>query len=340
MAPRASSFCLALSFAGSLAGAVTPNNRPIIGILTQPLNVELLSDDHGLGSTQDNRSYIAASYVKFAESSGARVVPMHFEASNEELAKLFHSVNGLLLPGGGAEIRKLPNNRFREAAEFLYDLAIKANDAGDAFPIHGTCMGFQMLTVMAAQDDGVLCAGCYDTEGTPLPLEFTSAAKTSKLFSGLDSKLRTALATQNITENSHTSGVEPKKYESVPRLKKFFEVLSTNSDSQGVPFVSTIEAKHYPITASQWHPEKNNFEWGKIGKLGYEAIPHSEAAVLLSQYMANNFVNRAKLNSHRFSSSEAETEALIYNHAPVADPQGYFSQIYLWGQKQSTTVIV
>lgn len=139
-----------------------------------------------------------------------------------------------------------------------------------------------MLTLIAAQDDGVICDGCYDTEGTPLPLDFTPAAKSSKLFSQLDPKLRKALATQNITENSHHSGVEPKKYETVPKLKEFFEVLSTNSDSRGRPFVSTIEGKQYPVSASQWHPEKNNFEWGKIGKLGYEAIPHSEEAVSIT----------------------------------------------------------
>merc|ERR1711879_233907 len=109
------------------------------------------------------------------------------------------------------------------------------------------------------------------------------------------------MGTQNITENSHHSGVKPTVYEA-GKLKDFFQVLSTNVDSRGRPFVSTVEARHYPISATQWHPEKNNFEWGKIGKLGYEAIPHSPEAVLLSQYMANDFVSRARQNSKRFIS--------------------------------------
>lgn len=323
---------LTLHLALCVDGGAAPNDRPIIGILTQPLNVELLTDDHGLGSTLDNRSYIAASYVKFVESAGGRAVPLHFDAPDAELTKLFQQINGIVFPGGGAAIKKKPGNRFREAADLLYGLTLKSNDEGDPFPMHGTCLGFQMLSVMAAEDDGVLCGGCYDTEGTPLPLDLTHAAKSSKLLSAMPASLLHAVTTQNITENSHHSGVDPKEYESVAKLKKFFQVLSTNADSKGNAFVSTIEARQYPISATQWHPEKNNFEWGKIGKLGYAAIPHSPEAVQLSQYIADNFVNRARLSSHRFESPESEKQALMYNYAPVADPQGYFQQIYLWGQ--------
>merc|ERR1712113_707136 len=116
----------------------------------------------------------------------------------------------------------------------------------------------------------VLCAGCYDTEGIPMPLNLTRAAYSSKLFSGLPAHLLTALTTQNITENSHRSGIDPEEYEGDAKLKEFFEVLSTNADTRGRRFVSTVEARRYPISATQWHPEKNNFEWGKIGSLGYE----------------------------------------------------------------------
>lgn len=39
-------------------------------------------------------------------------------------------------------------------------------------------------------------------------------------------------------------------------------------------YISTMESKLYPFTATQWHPEKNAFEWGD--KLH---IPHSRGAV-------------------------------------------------------------
>lgn len=151
-----------------------------------------------------------------------------------------------------------------------------------------------------------------------------------------------AVTAENITENSHTSGIDPQVFAGTAKLNEFFQVLSTNADSRGKRFVSTIEARQYPISASQWHPEKNNFEWGKIGKLGYAAIPHSPQAMALSQYIANNFVQRARQSSHHFTSPEAEKAALIYNTAPIVPPWGYFDQVYLWGKaaQKSLPVIV
>lgn len=39
-------------------------------------------------------------------------------------------------------------------------------------------------------------------------------------------------------------------------------------------YISTMESKKYPYTATQWHPEKNAYEWGD--KLH---IPHSKGAI-------------------------------------------------------------
>lgn len=62
--------------------------RSVIGILAQP--------------TGDNKaSYIAASYVKYIESSGGRVVPIDYRWSTEKLRSVFSKVNGILFPGGG-----------------------------------------------------------------------------------------------------------------------------------------------------------------------------------------------------------------------------------------------
>lgn len=173
--------------------------------------------------------------------------------------------------------------------------------------------------------------GLLHHRGDTLASQPDLCSKASKLFSGIPAGLGKALTSQKITENSHHSGIDPIKFEDNVKLKDFFRVLSTNTDPKnGKVFVSSIEAMRYPISATQWHPEKNNFEWGKIGPLGYAAIPHSPEAVQLSQYVADNFVNRARKSSHRFASEEAEAAALIYTAAPVPDPQGYFQQVYMW----------
>lgn len=46
-----------------------------------------------------------------------------------------------------------------------------------------------------------------------------------------------------------------------PALGKFWKVLSLSLDKQGAAYISTMEGRSYPFTATQWHPEKNPFEW-------------------------------------------------------------------------------
>lgn len=64
------------------------NNRPLVGILSQPgagYNHETnLSSDGG----DDATSYIAASYVKFVESGGARAVPLLYDEPEASLRKV------------------------------------------------------------------------------------------------------------------------------------------------------------------------------------------------------------------------------------------------------------
>lgn len=50
------------------------NDTPIIGILTQEISYHLNSKWPGVF-----KSYIAASYVKFVEGGGARVVPIWYD---------------------------------------------------------------------------------------------------------------------------------------------------------------------------------------------------------------------------------------------------------------------
>lgn len=297
------------------------NLRPIIGIFTQPTGREESRLAAGESNTED--SYIAASYVKFIESAGARAVPVHYDASEDELRSLFSSINGMLFPGGGTSLAN--TTQFTTSARLLLNLALEANDKGDYFPVWGTCMGFQLLTMLAAKDDSVLCDGCFDSESLAIPLDYTPAAAKSRLFGSLSSDLYKAAASLNITDNAHHSGFDPSVFRSNANLAQFYSVLSTNQDRKGMPFVSSIESVKYPVYATQWHPEKAQFEW-----VTGHSIPHEPEAVILSQAMANWLVGEARKSQHAFPTSKAEEDALIYNYSPIKDPEGYFEQIYLW----------
>lgn len=197
---------------------------------------------------------LAASYVKQVESTGARVVPINFYATNKDIDQVFNSLNGFIFPGGGA---LLP-----PAAQYVYDLTIAANDKGDFMPLWGTCLGFEWLLMCTTRDAEILdpTVGHFDSFNYSLALEFTPHAKVSKLFGAAPKRVTDTLATQNVTFNSHIEGIYPEHLLRTEALSSFYRILSTNEDRKGRPFVSTIEAKEYPIFGVQWHPEKNRYE--------------------------------------------------------------------------------
>lgn len=60
------------------------NYRPVIGILSHPGD-----GASGRLNNATNASYIAASYVKFVESAGARVIPLIYNEPREILFQVF-----------------------------------------------------------------------------------------------------------------------------------------------------------------------------------------------------------------------------------------------------------
>uniref|UniRef100_A0A8C7WWD0 folate gamma-glutamyl hydrolase n=1 Tax=Oryzias sinensis TaxID=183150 RepID=A0A8C7WWD0_9TELE len=269
-------------------------------------------------SHPNQSSYIAASYVKFLESAGARVVPVLINQSPEDYQKLFLSINGILLPGGGVSIT---SSGYQRAAEIFYRLALEANQMGDVFPVWGTCLGFEQLTYLTS---GKVELSHTNTSSAALPLNFTEDAKRSRMFSGFPAELMAALASEPLTVNAHQFSLAITTFQSDEALKNFYRVLSTNTDGS-TEFVSTFEAYDYPVYGTQWHPEKNVFEWTK------PFYPHSPSAVKTSFYMAEFFIGEARKSFHRFGSKEDEDKALIYNYSPVyTGTTSAFEQVYVF----------
>ncbi|XP_069478221.1 gamma-glutamyl hydrolase [Ambystoma mexicanum] len=247
------------------------NDRPIIGILAQ--------ETHFGHLLHYGSSYIAASYVKTLESVGARAMPIRINLTEAEYEHIFNSINGVLFPGGGVDLK---TSEYARAANIFYNLALKANDRGDYFPIWGTCLGFEQLTYITSGENVLTIT---KTEDVALPLNFTTAPEKSRIFRDCPKDVLKALASKPITANFHDWSLSLQNYTSNEKLKNFYKVVSTNTDGH-LEFVSTMEAYKYPIYGVQWHPEKNPYEWKTPS-----STSHSLQAIKAAFHMAYFFVN-------------------------------------------------
>lgn len=68
-------------------------------------------------------------------------------------------------------------------------------------------------------------------------------------------------------------------------------------------FIVFSVAYGFPIYGTQWHPEKNAFEWTK------PYIPHSPLAVKVTFFMADFFVNEGSYHSNVL---QHDTESIVF----------------------------
>jgi len=306
--------------------AASATARPIVGILALPVeHADCIT--LSLHAPQTSTSCFHSLYVKWLESAGARVVPLPYDLPVDEFDAQLDAINGALITGGETDIKQI-DSAYMAATRRLYNRSLALHASGETWPLWGTCMGMQVLSILGANDPDVLLSHAYDSENLVLPLTLTPAAATSKLLCDdclPQAALRT-LRSANVTVNLHHDGVAPSSFAEGTTLGAVFDVLSTNVDKQGKAFVSTIEAKHGPIFGAQWHPERPQFEW----KPQPDPFNHGADAVYAMFAVAAKLVSEARKSPRRFSSESEESKALIYNWSPVGTQDGGSYQAYFF----------
>ncbi|KAJ7372726.1 hypothetical protein OS493_018000 [Desmophyllum pertusum] len=298
----------------------TKNDRPIIGVLSQETDGNV---------TIFGSQLIAATYVKFIESAGGRMAPIFINSTAPQIEKLFNSINGAIFPGGH---RLLHHSNYTRVGKQILELAIKAYDNGDVFPIWGECLGLELISMLVAGRDmrrGQLDSEFFtdvNAENISLTLNLPKDYKTASVWKYAPTHMVKYLHDNKVAYNNHVKAITPQTYHKNRLLKKFFRIVSTSKDRKGVEFISTMEGKKYPVYLFHWHPAKSQFEWSRDLD-----IKHSFRSILTGQYFANFFVQQAKLSEHQFPSVEEERATLISNYKPT-DVHNYlpFVQAYFF----------
>ncbi|CAI5472388.1 unnamed protein product, partial [Closterium sp. Yama58-4] len=307
------------------------NDKPLIGILSQPGDGDggkapRVNSNHAADTPYDegpyggpevgrhravdtNVSYIAASYAKWVESAGARPVPLLYDEPVEILRQKFDMINGLLIPGGGTDLVPGP---FMSTVQMLLKWAKEANDRNDYFPVQATCMGFEAMAIVISEDPNLLELRRFSALDLASPLKFVGNwVHRRSYFSWMSPDLAEKVQELPLTMENHQDGTTVHRFLSNSKLRDFFFVLTTSFDKNGLEYVTTVQGKRYPFYGTQWHPEKNAYEWG------LDHIPHGAHAIAVGQAAANFFVNEVRRNTHRPASDEGMNDMLLYNHAPV-----------------------
>ena len=118
------------------------------------------------------------------------------------------------------------------------------------------------------------------------------------------------LKRQNVSSLAHNFGISPEVYMKSDALRESFEVISTMKDLKGTEYVAWVEGKAAPVFATQFHPEKNSFEFGRT------TIPHGNDGVYAMSDLSQFLISVAKKNGNVFPPDELEKRQM-FNYPPV-----------------------
>lgn len=237
---------------------------PTIGLFTITLDID--------GETKIGTS---KAYIDWLYACGAfNVIIIPHTCTNRDLNKYMNSIDGLLIPGGNDDIHNNTAIHYRTISAAL-KIAIRKK-----MPVMGICAG--MMTMAS-----------YELRTWPLHVKVYNVLGTPDVQIWKSSKFYKNMKTKNTMYNHHY-GIDSKLIENNPSSN--MEVLSVSK--QG--YVATVVWKSYPWIATQWHPEKPEFEMSS-----FQNIVRTKDARELGRYMGEYFIkmihNYKKSHNHPIS---------------------------------------
>lgn len=117
-------------------------------------------------------------------------------------------------------------------------MALKSNENGIFYPIWGTCLGFELLALLANKDEPNL-ASCW-SQDQALPLNFTQEWLNSNISLEIPQKTFDDLATKDLTINFHRWCLTPQNFTHY-QMENFWKLLATGHDLNGLGKIQLCE---------------------------------------------------------------------------------------------------
>lgn len=170
------------------------------------------------------------------------IITNHCFLCGKILNKLIKIIHRVVFPGGAVWFNQ--TNGFSEAGRHIYEIASDMNDNGEFFPIWGTCLGFELLTYLSA-DDNEHRSDC-SSDKQALHLDFKEGFRQSTMFKRASDEIVNILSTEPVTSNFHHYCVTENDLKTVG-IDDQWSVISTNKDWNGFEFISTLEHTKYVL---------------------------------------------------------------------------------------------
>jgi gamma-glutamyl hydrolase len=263
--------------------------------------IAIYSNNYPSDDVNPVKSQVGQTYVNWIKASGGEIVVIHSWDTNDYINYVLSEVDGVLFQGGSVDIS--PEKSFAKTANYILRSIIELHDKKiKKISIWATCLGFELISNLI---EGKNVLSNYEA------VELTSSTfseqdlKNSKMFRYF-SKFEFEAMRQKVFNEHHVWGISPSVYPNSTVLKDFFTITTTSVDKNGKEYINSIEAKNYPIFATQHHPEKTS----------YDMIQDDVAASSLQAL----FVSRALGNAFMFYAKQAET---------LAKSQKIYLRVYL-----------
>jgi gamma-glutamyl hydrolase len=114
-------------------------------------------------------------------------------------------------------------------------------------------------------------------------------------------------------------------FENDEGLREFWDVTSVSYMPDGRPFVASIEAKNYPIFATQFHPEKASTVFYYSG----DEVNHSWESIELMSHFSKLMMKMARNNDNTFGDFSETQPHLIQNYDMI-NTQTIFQDVYVF----------